>query len=317
MLSGVSVSCFLLSYVLVFLMEASRFIFKIPGRGLLLVGMLGAGLAAHSIFLANEFMLSDTLMSNWFQWCVLGAWGLSAACLLLTIRNTESSIGLFLTPVVLGLIGLAQLVRGSEPFQPQTTVTVWRGIHGVSLLVGTMFICFGLAIGIMYLVKSYRLKNRSKKRRVLRLPPLEFLQSMNRLSLFATTIGLAFGLLSGIVLTVNRGGPAAWLNGSVVFTFALFASSLLATITELSSSGSLGGRKSAYLSIANFVFLAVVLLLMVVSSHGQNAEKNDQPDQAQAVWHLADRSASNGLPLVAGITIALPGSRRLGWEATL
>jgi hypothetical protein len=39
---------------------------------------------------------------------------------------------------------------------------------------------------------------------------------------------------------------------------------------EFSTSSSLGGRRSAYLVIANFVFLAIVLGFVLFSSHAQS-----------------------------------------------
>ena len=256
-------------------MEAARLVFKVPGKNALLISMLVAGLFAHSVFLVNQFTASDPgnqLLANWFQWSVLGAWGLALAYLLLVIRNPNSSLGLFLIPLILGLIGLGQILRDSVPFKATTTINVWRIIHGVSLLVGTMFICFGVAFGIMYLVQSYRLKTRKRSNIKLRLPTLEFLQSMNRLSLLTTVVALAVGLLSGVILNINREGQLSWLSGGIVVTFALFVWSLVACTLDVASKGSLGGRRSAYLVIANFVFLLLVLAIVLVSSHGQSPE---------------------------------------------
>jgi hypothetical protein len=276
-LSGVTISCFLLSYLLVLFMEASRIFLKFPGRNVLLIGMLVVGLIAHSIFLANQLSIvtldseRPQLLSNWFQWAVLGAWGLALACLILTIRNPNGSMGLFLIPLVLALIGLAQLLRNAAPFHPETTINIWRAIHGVSLLVSTMFIALGLAFGMMYLVQSHRLKTRRLQRTRIKLPALEFLQSMNRLSLFSSAGGLVVGLLSGIVLNFNREGQISWLSGDILFTFALFAWVLSAAVVELTSRGALGGRRSAYLVIANFIFMVFVLSLVLYGSHGQPA----------------------------------------------
>ncbi|GAB5403157.1 MAG: cytochrome c biogenesis protein CcsA [Aureliella sp.] len=281
MLTGVSVSCFLFSYLVVLGMEAGRLFLKLPAKGFLLIAMMAAGFLAHSIFLFNEFGSSQSLLGNWFQWTVLGAWALSGACLYLTFRNSESSTGLFLIPIILGLIGVAQLLRDSQPFQPQTTVTVWRMIHGVSLLVGTIFICFGCAFAIMYLLKSWRLKHRRMGKGPLKLPTLEFLQSINRMSLLTSTIGLAIGLISGIVLNINSQGPAIWLNSGIILTFVLFVVSLIASSLELSSPSSLGGRRGAYLSLANFAFLALVLLLTMLSSHGQSDAEDAPSTQSQ------------------------------------
>ena len=220
MLSGVTVSCFLLSYLVVLVMEGSRFLAKVPGRQALLVGMLIAGLFAHSIFLVNQFGATTTesgpqVLANWFQWSVLGAWGVSLTYLVLAIRNPQGGFGLFLIPVIMTLIGLGQLLRGSAPFKSQTTVSIWNVIHGVSLLVGTMVICLGVAFGVMYLVQSYRLKNKLRSKR-LRLPTLEFLQSMNRMCLFITSISLAVGVVSGFVLNVSQGRPIAWYSTGIL-----------------------------------------------------------------------------------------------------
>jgi hypothetical protein len=274
-LTGVSVSCFLLSYVVVFAMEASRLAFRLPGRNIILIGMMTAGLAAHSVFLFNEFFQAaiegenHQILSNWFQWTVLSAWGLALACLVLTIRNPSGSVGLFLIPLVLGLIGLATFLRGGAPFQRETTITIWGAIHGISLLLGTMFICLGMAFGVMYLVQSYRLKQKRRSSKRFRLPALEFLQSMNRLSLFVSAGGLAIGFLSGVVLNFNSQGSISWFSGSILLTFALFAWSLIAALTELSNSSSLGGRRSAYLVVSNFFFLILVLAIVFVSDHAQ------------------------------------------------
>ena len=272
MLSGVTVSCFLLSYLIVLGMEASRWILKFPGRKALVVAMLVAGLVAHSIFLINEFVgTSDSksqLVANWFQWSVLGAWGLALACLVLTLRSPNGAFGLFLIPLILALIGLGQLLRNTKPFDAATTLGLWNLIHGVSLLLGTMFICFGFAFGIMYLIQSHRLKHKRRRAKV-RLPTLEFLQSMNRLSLFTTTIALAIGVLSGFVLNLSQEGKIVWLSAGIVSTCVLFAWSMIATILELADSSSLGGRRSAYLVISNFAFLVMVFGALTVTSHGQ------------------------------------------------
>ena len=277
MLPGVTVTCFLLSYLLVLLLELSRLAIRFPGRNVILIGLLGLGWIAHTLFLLNQLSVTGggggevppQLLSSWFQWAILGAWGLAGTYLFLLIRNPRSAIGVFLTPPILALIVLAMFVRNSAPFSPETTAGLWRSIHGVSLLIGTMFICFGVAFGAMYLVQSRRLKSKRRPSKGFSLPTLEFLQSMNRLSLFVTVIGLGLGMISGVAMNVGEDGKIAWLSGGIVFPFALFAWSLAAATMEVASQSSLGGRRTAYLAIANFVFLLIVLGIVLFSSHGQ------------------------------------------------
>jgi magnesium-transporting ATPase (P-type) len=221
------------------------------------------------------------------------------------VRNPNGSVGLFLIPMVLVLIGLAQLVRGMPPFRPESTIGMWRAIHGISLLLGTMFICFGLTFGAMYLVQSHRLKHKKRPSQRIKLPTLEFLQSMNRLSLFASALGLAVGAISGIVLSFNREGHIDWFSGGIVFTFALFVWLFVAAIMELTATGSLGGRRSAYLVIANFLFLVVVLGLVLVSSHGRQAKLENSVRELDEYLH---NRLQNGLVAIAheAVTNDLP-----------
>lgn len=282
MLTGVTVSCFLLSYLLTLVFEFGRLVVKLPGRHILPLVMLGLGIFAHSVYLFNHLYseplvgAQPQLLSSWFQWITLGAWGLAFAYLVLLIRNPQTSVGLFLAPLILLVLWLALSLRNAAPFQPETTVSLWRSIHGVSLLVGTMFICFGLAFGAMYLFQSHRLKSRLPKWKFIRLPALEFLQSMNRMSLFVSVLGLGMGLISGIVLNLNQKGHIAWFSSGIVVSVALFVWSLAAAVMEIRSR-SLGGRRAAYLAIANFVFMIVVLALVLFSSHAQG-EKQVESD---------------------------------------
>ena len=279
MLPGVTVTCFLLSYLIVLMLELSRLAVRFPGRNAILIGMLALGWIAHSLFLVNQLSGvsagggdSAQWLSSWFQWAILGAWGLTGAYLFLVVRNPQSGIGMFLTPPILVLIVLAMMVRDAPPFSPETTIGLWRSIHGVSLLVGTMFICFGVAFGAMYLVQSRRLKSKLRPSKGFSLPTLEFLQSMNRMSLFVSVIGLGLGMISGVALNVGEDGRIAWLSGGILFTVALFVWVLAAAIMEMTSQSSLGGRRTAYLAIANFVFLLLVLGIVLWSSHGQSKE---------------------------------------------
>lgn len=236
--------------------------------------MMAAGLFAHTIFLANQLFLDKAygnvpVLSNWFQWTVVGAWGLAVACQLLLIRYPSNAITLFIIPLILGLIGLAEVLRSQQPFQATPMGTDWPAVHGFSLLISTTFIGLGLAFGTMYLLQSYRLKTRKTFKSKFRLPALEFLRTVNRISLFGTCLSLAIGLLSGIVMNRGSAGTVHWLSGSVLFSLALFAWSAMAAGLELRTQGSLGGRRSAYLAIGNFIFLILALAFVLLSAHGR------------------------------------------------
>lgn len=276
MLTGISLTCFLFSYLLVLILELVRLVYPFPARHIIAVTGMTAGLIAHTIFLGNELISNQSmrLLSNWFQWAAFGAWGLALVGTVLMARNRDGNIGLFLIPMVLILIGVAIILRDTRPFASESAINILSRVHGVSLLLGTMFICQGFAFGLMYLLQSHRLKSKRDHRGRFRLPALEFLRSMNRWNLFASTISLAVGVATGIFMNIGR-GQVSWLSGGVIFSLALFAWVFVAAVLEYSSRGSLGGRRSAYLSIANLVFLAVVLLLVWLTAHGQSIAHSD------------------------------------------
>jgi len=296
LLTGVSLTCFLFSYLAVLAIELLRLFYRFPARHFLVLFGMGAGLLAHTIFLANEFFGSgdDRAIHNWFQWIALGAWGLAVTCIYLMARNRNGSIGIFLIPMILLLIGVASVLRGGQPFASPAAVTFWGRVHGVGLLLGTMFLCQGFAFGAMYLLQSFRLKSKRRSGKGFRLPALDFLRSMNRLNLFASTAAMGVGLLAGILLNFSRDGRVAWLSSSVLVSIALFVWVLIASILEYSSKGSLGGRRSAYLSIANFLFLAIVLLLVLLASHGQSTAQRPAPELRLPVAHKCHWVVSTG-----------------------
>jgi hypothetical protein len=107
---------------------------------------------------------------------------------------------------------------------------------------------------------------------------------MNRLSLFVTVIGLGLGLVSGVAMNVGEDGKIAWLSGGIVFTCALFIWSLVAAIIEVTSQSSLGGRRTAYLAIANFLFFLIVLGILLFSSHGQAQKPTTENSTVRNKW---------------------------------
>ena len=179
----------------------------------------------------------------------------------------DNALGTFILPLLMGSIFLAFLWRDAPPFPRTEAISLWGRIHGISLSVGTMVIIFGLGTGLMYLVQSYRLKHKFKSVRSFRLPSLEYLQWLNRTSIFVSCAMLTIGLLSGIVLNLNKDEHITWFSAGIIVPFALCLWSAVAVVLELTSYRTFGGKRTAYLTLANFVFLALVLGLFFLTPH--------------------------------------------------
>jgi ABC-type uncharacterized transport system permease subunit len=284
----ITITCFAASYAVCIALEASRLMFQARIRGLFVIVMAVAGLIAHLIYLGK--ILQKQLaagnvapLSNWHDFCLLAALVLAGAYLGLTLRRPQNNVGLFLLPPILGLIGLAVLFQSSPPFPRDDALIVWRMIHGLTLLVGTVTVTLGFTTGLMYLFQAYRLKHKLPPRRGLRLPSLEWLQRFNAKSLVVSTSSLAIGLISGVVLNLLRQSDAAgveWTDPVVLSSAMLFIWLACMTTFESVYKPARQGRKVAYLTLASFIFLLLALGLVLAGEHAS------QPSRPKSVSRI-------------------------------
>lgn len=301
MLSGITITCFAASYSVSLAAELSRLFFRARARMFVSVGFTAAGLLAHSLFLIAQAR-SETVgggnivpLSSWFDWCLIGAWLLAAVYLGVTLRRLENAVGVFLLPPVLGLIGVAVMLRHKTPFPRDEALGHWRMIHGVSLLFGTVAVTLGLVAGVMYLAQSYRLKHKLPPRPGFRLPSLEWLQRWNKIALHVSTVLLGFGLVSGIVMNAGRSsGSVAWTDPVVVSSGVLFAWLITATLFESLYKPARQGRKVAYLTLASFIFLTLVLLFVLSGRHASSTTGGSKTGGEDASGATSQRPAMFG-----------------------
>lgn len=273
-LRGISATCFVGSYVVALLLELTRSVLRVPGRGLLTIVFTVAGLFAQAVYLlvraAQHGTGSDSgLFAGWYDWSLLVAWGLAACYLVLYLRRPDTIVGYFLLPSVLALVGLARLTRDWEPFSRDEAVGVWRVVHSLAMTVGAAAVLMGFIAGLMYLTKAWRLKTKQVIGTSLRLPNLERLQLMNRQSLVVSTLAVGIGLFSGVIMNLNKWGHVAWGEGGVILSGVLFAWLIVATAVEFFYMPARQGRKIVYLTLASFGFLVLTMIGVLSSDHGR------------------------------------------------
>jgi ABC-type transport system involved in cytochrome c biogenesis permease subunit len=297
-LAGTTILCFATSYTISLLLEASRLVFQIPSRFLLLVGMTAAGWLAHSVFLFEQVTTEAATrgvvpLSSWHDFCLVAAWFIAGAYLGLSVRRPANTVGIFVLPLVLALVGAAIVVRDVGGFPPQRALSTWRVVHGIALSLGTAAVTLGFATGTMYLVQAYRLKHKLLPRQGLRLPSLEWLQRFNRESLVISTCLLAIGLLSGVVLNLgHRSGDSStvrWTDPVVLSSSVLFAWLLAIVVFEACYRPARQGRKIAYLTLASFLFLLLVLGFVLAGEHA--TESPAQADRNRRAGLLSHRAS--------------------------
>lgn len=272
-----TITCFTGSYMLALAAEIGRFVFRDrvrPWLGLLLGSV---GLLAHTLYLWQEASTAlangDPLFSSWQDWCLLASWILAASYLGLMIRHAENAVGLFLLPLVLGLIGIAIAVRDGGRFSRDEALGIWRLVHGFALMAGTVSVILGFGAGVMYLTQSYRLKHKFPSRQGFRLPSLEWLQRFNRRTLWISTALLALGLLSGIALNAAKQQPSiAWTDPVILSSGVLFLWLLAVCLFEWLYVPSRQGRKVVYLTLASFIFLSLALGFVLYGEHASSSK---------------------------------------------
>src|SRR5262249_26404771 len=182
----ISVYCFGASYALALLFELIRLIRPHAYLRLLSNLLGGAGLLAHTLFLAEIFFLSpgDTPLASQFGALLFVAWILAIFYLYGSLHHRRQAWGVFVLPLVLFLVALATVFSHDrdDPNGPE-----WlRGdrllplLHGVLLLLAAVGVCVGFVASVMYLVQAHRLRNKSLAGMGIRLLSLERLEAMIR-----------------------------------------------------------------------------------------------------------------------------------------
>ena len=274
--AGISVVCFAASYAVALACEASRLLFRSGVRGAAMVGFAVAGLLAHSLFLLwRAFHEPSVPLSSEFDWYLLAAWMLAGGSLWLTLANPKTPVGLFFFPIVLLLIGRAEM-SSREPFPQSPATQAWGMIHGSFNLAASVAVAVGAVAGLMWLIQAGRLSRKTTPVRGFRMPSLEKLAALSSRSGLVAATTVSAGFLSGIVLnaiTQQHGllETVPW-NDPVVLRMGLLVAwlAVAAVVSRLLVKRPEGPRVTAWLSLVSLVVLAVSMTwgLVGTTRHG-------------------------------------------------
>jgi ABC-type uncharacterized transport system permease subunit len=263
MLSGISMTCFAASYGVALALEITRLFLRVKIRTAAAIVMSAAGLLAHTLYLYAHVQRGVTTgepFASWYHWCLLAAWLLAAIYVGLALTHPKTAVGLFMLPLVLLLVAAAYPFRNVAPFPRGDAFKIWGAVHGMLFLAGSVVVMLGFICGVMYLIQSYRLKHKLPPRQGLRLPSLEWLQRINSRAMVFSTCLLGAGLLSGILLNVSV-GKVPWTDVTICTSGLLLVWLVIAALVEIFYKPARRGAKVAYLTVASFVFLVIVLLI--------------------------------------------------------
>ncbi len=215
-------------------------------------------------------------LSSPYDWYLLAAWMLAAGYLYLTVANPRTPVGLFVLPVVLALIGAAQVSsRAAFPQSPATQV--WGAIHGSFNLAASVAVALGAIAGLMWLIQAGRLARKQAPLAGFRMPSLERLAAVTARTPSIAAWTAAAGFVSGIVLNaVNRRRglmeTVPWTDPVVLRMGTLVAwlvvADALAAAARRRPDGPRTGARLALVSLAALT-LSILWGLLAPTKHGQ------------------------------------------------
>ncbi|MFN6128361.1 MAG: hypothetical protein ACK6DC_05430 [Planctomycetota bacterium] len=272
-------TCFLVAYVLAFILEVARFgssgewtrrwAWRIAS------GMMVLAFLTHTLYLAyrvwgswspNQFAAFRT----WHDWGFLAAWLIAGASLWMSYRRSDKQTGLFVLPIIIGIVGLAIAFPSPSPIGTSSSASFWRLTHSAAMLIGTMLVALGFAVAMMYFVQGWRLKHPGSSANALRLPSLEYLQSIGRKCILGSAVAVGFGVVSGGIMNVMQHGQIAWTDRGILFSTALFVWLSIAAVLQWILSKRGRGEWTAILSVLSFAIVLVAFAVVMSAPHGSS-----------------------------------------------
>jgi ABC-type transport system involved in cytochrome c biogenesis permease subunit len=221
-----------------------------------------AGLIAQTWYLVTK----PAPLALQYGWMLFLAWILAVFYLFGSFHYRRLAWGVFVLPVVLGLVALGILgahldpLKGDRPKQLFLidNVLSFQAAHAAVLLLATVGLCVGFIASLMYLYQARRLRTKQLPRKGAGTLSLERLETMNRRAVVLAFPLLTVGLLIGVVLMFVE-QIHGWTDPRVLSAFVLWAA--FAALLYLRFAAHLRGRQIAVWTIVTFCLLLYCLSL--------------------------------------------------------
>lgn len=271
----VSLFCFFACYACALLVELTQFVYRSRSLRLGAIGFTVAGVIAQSIYLVVRSQQRDLppLLGSTHDWLLVLGWLTTVVLLGVQMWNLEISLGVFLLPVVLVLIGTARFVN-EVPNPRIGTLRHWGLFHAALWVIGIAGVTLALIVSLMYLIQHRRLRNKQAESRGLHLFSLEQLNRMNWWLIIVSVPLLTLGMISGLWMSylakdspdpINLASLAFVANATMWLMMAMLCGWMLA-------SRQAAGKIVAWRTVLACGFLLVVMLLIkLLSADGIHA----------------------------------------------
>lgn len=278
----IQILCFAGTYGLALAAELARAAVQSVWRWRLTVGLTFLGWCVQTVYLAGLLMAdaSHLPINSAFESVMALSWVVALVGVYLMLQwPRRIAVGVFVLPLVLGLIGAASwfVPRTPDWVDGGGAFAFWGAVHGIFLLLGAVCACLAFAAGLMYLAQMRRLKSKAPGDFGFALPSLERSERFNRGAIIGSFALLTVGLLVGVLLGVASRRPNAdpsqaihWHDPKVLSATGMWL--VFAVLLHARFRPSMRGRAVMMLTIVAFAFLVFtwvgVEALRLPTAHG-------------------------------------------------
>jgi ABC-type transport system involved in cytochrome c biogenesis permease subunit len=239
--------------------------------------LLLLGVLAHTFVIGMQTMeVRHVPFSNTSTAVSSFVWLLALSYLYLEVTTDERAMGVFILPIVVGLLTISVIYPGVD-YRDPVLDSPWFWVHVTSLLFAYATFALAAMLGLTYVLQFKEIKKKHLGYFYTRLPSLHVLDAMNSRAVVVGWLFLTIGVVVGVVWTAearviapeNSNLQAMSLQDPKVFiavlTWAVYSFAMVARKT-------LGwtGRRAAWLSALGFVMVLLNLLpvsYFVTTSH--------------------------------------------------
>lgn len=228
-------------------------------------GITCVGFLCHSANLLGTMMTTGQVPIMTFKEAMsFFAWGLVLVLVIVGLTRGFQVLGAFILPLaLLSLVSATLAPSPSGNTLPPVFQTVW--VHVTLSMLGTIGFGVAFVAGVMYVLQERLLKSKQFNVLYFKLPPLDFLDSLNQRSILLGFPLLTLGILTGAVSAqLTKGSYLSWNPEQVwaMVTWVFYLAVILGRVTV-----GWRAKKAAYLTIVGFAGVILTFVGILLKSH--------------------------------------------------
>jgi len=243
---------------LTYLIHRSELIAKIS------FAVTGVGFLCHTASLTEIMMTTGHVPIMTFKEAMsFFGWGLVLVLVVVGLTRGLQVLGAFILPLALLSLVTSTLAPAESGTLSPVFQTVW--VHVTLSMLGTIGFAVAFVAGVMYVLQERLLKSKQFNVLYFKLPPLDFLDSLNQRSILLGFPLLTLGILAGAVSAqLTRGSYLSWNPEQIwaMVTWVFYLAVLLGRVTA-----GWRAKKAAYLTIVGFAGVILTFVGILMKNH--------------------------------------------------